>query len=113
MKIKSNINLLSNEILSIQASLNGLSFCVLNTTESTVVFFKELQFNSQKNPLEVEKIIAHEFETNLFLQKEFKKVNLIHQNNICTFVPENLFEVEKSAEYLKFNNKILTCINHS
>ena len=106
MTKKSNINLLSNEILSIQASLNGLSFCILNTTESNLVFFKEIRFKAQKNPIEVEKILFNEFESNLFLQKEFKKVNLIHHNNICTFVPVNLFNSSKSAEYLKFNNKI-------
>ncbi len=106
MTKNSNINLLSNEILSIQASLNGLSFCILNTIENSIVFFKELKFNAQKNPIEIERILLNEFETNLFLQKQFRKVNLIHQNNICTFVPENLFQNEKSADYLKFNNKI-------
>ncbi len=106
MTKNSNINLLSNEILSIQASLNGLSFCILNTIENSIVFFRELKFNAQKNPIEIERILLNEFETNLFLQKQFRKVNLIHQNNICTFVPENLFQNEKSADYLKFNNKI-------
>ncbi len=106
MTKKSNINLLSNEILSIQASLNGLSFCILNTIDSSIIFFKELKFKSQKNPIEVERELLNEFNTNLFLQKEFKKVNLIHYNNLFTLVPENLFDENKSSEYLKFNNKV-------
>ena len=106
MKIKSNINLLSNDLLSIQASLNGLSFCVLDITESTIVFFKEINFKEQKNPLEVEKLIINEFENNLFLQREFKKVKLIHHNNLCTFVPKILFNDKNLIDYLKFDNKV-------
>jgi hypothetical protein len=56
MKIKSNINLLSNDLLSIQASLNGLSFCVLDITESTIVFFKEINFKEQKKSIRGRKI---------------------------------------------------------
>jgi hypothetical protein len=106
MTIKSKISLISKEILSIQASLNGLSFCVLDITQNEIIFFKELIFEGQKKPLEIEKILVNEFKTNLNLQKEFKKVNLIHYNNLCTFVPKGLFDENKLVDYLKFDNKI-------
>jgi len=106
MTKKSNINLLSNRILSVQVSLNGLSFCIVDTIENNILFLKEIQFNEQKNPLELEKLLITEFDTTTLLQQEFKQVNLIHQNNICTFVPKGLYDEKNLIEYLKFNNKI-------
>ena len=106
MTKKSNINLLSNKILSVQVSLNGLSFCVLDTIENNIVFLKETHFETQKNPIEIEKLLKEIFESTTILQQEFKKVNLIHQNNICTFVPKGLYDENNLADYLKFNNKI-------
>lgn len=106
MTKRSNINLLSNTILSVQASLNGLSFCILDTIENNILLLKEVHFDEQKNPLEIEKFLVTEFETTPLLQQEFKQVNLIHQNNICTFVPKGLYDENNLINYLKFNNKI-------
>jgi len=102
----SNINLLSNKILSVQASLNGLSFCILDPIEKNILYLKETKFDTQKNSLEIEKLLIAAFETTPELQQEFKKVNLIHQNNICTFVPKGLYDENNLIDYLKFNNKI-------
>ena len=106
MTRKSNINILSNTILSVQVSLNGLSFCILEITENNIIFLKEIQFDKQENPIQIEKLLKDEFENNIILQQEFKKVNLIHQNNICTFVPKGLYDENHQTDYLKFNNKI-------
>jgi len=106
MTKKSNINLLSNKILSVQVSLNGLSFCILDTTENNIVFLKETHFETQKNPIEIEKLVKETFDSTAILHQEFKKVNLIHQNNICTFVPKGLYDENNLTDYLKFNNKI-------
>ncbi|NQY29724.1 MAG: DUF3822 family protein [Flavobacteriaceae bacterium] len=106
MTKRSNINLLSNRILSVQASLNGLSFCILDTIENNILLLKDIHFEEQKNPLEIEKLLVAEFETTSLLQQEFKQVNLIHQNNICTFVPNIFYDENNLVDYLKFNNKI-------
>jgi len=106
MTKKSNINLLSNTVLSVQVSLNGLSFCILDTIENNILFLKEAHFDTQKNPIEIEKIVKEEFDNNTVLQQEFKKVTLIHQNDICTFVPKGLYDENHLTDYLKFNNKI-------
>jgi len=106
MTKKSNINLLSHTVLSVQVSLNGLSFCILNCIENNILFFKETHFDTQKNPIEIEKLVKEEFDNTTVLQQEFKKVNVIHQNNICTFVPKGLYDENHLTDYLKFNNKI-------
>ena len=106
MTSKSNINLLSTHILSVQACLNGLSFCIIDTTENNIVFLKELTFKKQCNPIELEEHLNTEFESNYLLQGEFKKVILIHHNNLSTFIPKALFNERNLVDYLKFNNKI-------
>lgn len=100
------INILSHKVLSVQVSLNGLSFCVLDVIENTILLLKEDLFPSQKNPIEIEQRIRETFDTTSLLQEDFKKVNLIHNNNICTFVPKGLYSEEHLTDYLKFNNKI-------
>ena len=106
MTITNRINILSHKVLSVQVSLNGLSFCILDTTTQTIVFLKEHLFTSQKNPFEVEKLLLETFQTTPLLQEEFKKVNLIHHNNMCTFVPKDLYDDQHLGDYLKFNTKI-------
>jgi hypothetical protein len=100
------INILSNKILSVQVSLNGLSFCVLDTLDNNILLLKEELFDTQKNPIEIEKLVRELFDTTPLLREDFKKVNLIHHNNICTFVPKALYNDHNLIDYLKFNNKI-------
>jgi hypothetical protein len=100
------INILSNKVLSVQVSLNGLSFCVLDVTENTILLLKEETFDTQKNPIELEKLVRDTFNNTPLLREEFKKVNLIHLNNICTFVPKGLYDENNLIDYLKFNTKI-------
>lgn len=100
------IDILSNNILSVQVSLNGLSFCILDSLENNIVFLKETSFDRKLNPIEVEQKLHEEFENNLLLQQTFKKVNLIHHNDINCFVPKALYNENNLIDYLKFNNKI-------
>jgi len=49
----SKINRLSNKKLSIQVSLSGLSFCILNIETSTIVYLKNIEFEKKINPNDV------------------------------------------------------------
>lgn len=100
------INILTNKVLSVQVSLNGLSFCVLDVIENTILLLKEERFDTQKNPIELEKLVRDAFNNTPLLHEEFKKVSLIHHNNICTFVPKGLYNEDNLIDYLKFNTKI-------
>ncbi|MFD0962460.1 DUF3822 family protein [Pseudofulvibacter geojedonensis] len=106
MTKKSSLNILSNLQLSVQASLDGLSFCILDTIEKNIVALEEFYFDKQLTPLELEQKLQELFISNEFLQQEFKQVSLIHKNNLATFVPKDLFKEENLIDYLKFNNKI-------
>ncbi|MGB0896651.1 MAG: DUF3822 family protein [Flavobacteriaceae bacterium] len=100
------INILSHKVLSVQASLNGLSFCILDTIENNILLLHEEHFETQKNPIELEHLIQQKFATTPLLQEEFKKVSVIHHNNISTIVPKALYSETNLIDYLKFNNKI-------
>ncbi len=106
MTSNTGINILSPHILSVQASLNGLSFCILDSSDNTILLLKEQRFTSPKNPLEVADVIKKEFQTNPLLQQTFKKATLLHDNNMCSFVPKTLFNADNAADYLKFNTKL-------
>lgn len=100
------INILSHKVLSVQVSLNGLSFCILDTIENNILLLSEVVFDTQKNPIELEHRIQQKFESIPQLQDEFKKVNIIHHNDICNFIPQALYDETNLINYLKFNNKI-------
>lgn len=106
MTKNSGINTLSTKVLSVQVSLNGLSFCILDSSENVILFLHELTFDKSKNPFEVEQKLKEEFNKQPLLQQEFKKVTLLHQNNICTFVPKSFYNENNLVDYLKFNNKL-------
>ncbi|WP_230401640.1 DUF3822 family protein [Hanstruepera ponticola] len=108
MVIANNISEKENNLeLSIQISLNGLSFCVLNKKLNTITFLKPFYQNKKVTPIKILDTLINAFESETELQKEFKNVLIIHDNELSTFVPKNLFDSNLLADYLKFNSKIL------
>ncbi|GAA4899598.1 DUF3822 family protein [Flaviramulus aquimarinus] len=100
-------NKIKNQELSIQISLSGFSFCILNKDSNTVRVLKELFFNKKLNPLEVLDKLKEQFKTEDALNDTFSKVIVIHDNDLSTLVPKSLFNEDYLADYLKFNSKIL------
>ena len=100
-------NKLTNIDLSIQISLSGLSFCILNTDTNTVIELREVIFEKRLNPLEALDELKSLFTKENALQSNFKNVIIIHDNDLATLVPKSLFNKNHLAEYLKFNSKIL------
>lgn len=104
---KTNIDELSSNILSIQVSLNGLSFCILNTDDNSISTFISEEFKKRVNPSELLDQIKAYFNSDSDLQGPFKAVNLIYDNELSTIVPKSLFDENHLADYLKFNSRIL------
>ena len=98
---------LTNQELSIQISLSGLSFCVLDSDSNTITSLKSETFAVKKTPVDLLDAIKHLFNTDSDLQHSFSKVTVIHVNEWSTLVPKPLFKEEALADYLKFNTKIL------
>ena len=100
-------NKLNNLELSIQISLSGLSFCILNKDSNTIIEVKELRFEKRLNPFEVLDELKVLFENESTLNNSFTNVTIVHNNDLSTLVPEALFNKNHVADYLKFNSKIL------
>ncbi len=100
-------NLLTNIELSIQISLSGLSFCVLQRGTKTISSLKHINFKKKLNPFEVLDQLKHLFNTEEDLQTTFNSVNIIHVNELSSLIPKPLFNEDNLADYLKFNSKIL------
>jgi hypothetical protein len=93
--------------LSIQVSLNGLSFCVLDTIANTLVLTHSRLFEKEMSPFALHKAIHADFEEQGVLDYSYSEVICIHRNTLFTLVPMPLFDAEHLANYLKYNAKIL------
>src|SRR5690606_15802439 len=108
MVITSNTyNIPTKQELSIQISLSGLSFCILQKDTKTISFLRDYNFDRKLNHHDVLDKLKHLFNTEPFLQSKFDTVNVIHVNELSTLVPKPLFDEHSLADYLKFNSKIL------
>ena len=105
---RNNITQTNFNKLSIQVSLNGLSFCVLHTITNKITALRHFSFEDVTNPIQLEKEIIRIFkEEASLLHQDFESVTVSHINSLSTFVPKPLFSDKHLADYLKYNNKIL------
>ncbi|MGB5667271.1 MAG: DUF3822 family protein [Maribacter sp.] len=93
--------------LSIQVSLNGLSFCTLDTISNIILNSDRLTFEKSLSPNELQENLKSLFEKHDLVNKKFSEVIVVHSNGLFSFVPKSLFDVNEMANYLKFNAKIL------
>ena len=93
--------------LSIQVNLNGLSFCILNRTANTIEFLNHIVFKQKLNPFDTLNRLKSELSSNTVFSDNFNSVTVIHQNELSTLVPKDLYDENHKADYLKFNAKIL------
>ncbi|WP_026450034.1 DUF3822 family protein [Aequorivita capsosiphonis] len=102
-----NIQNTLNNRLSVQVSLNGLSFLVSNAESTEVFLFLENILDYSTTPeellMEIESIIYN----NEDLNTNFQEVSVVYSTPLYSLVPGSLFDETKASEYLKFNSKIL------
>ncbi|AXT55560.1 DUF3822 family protein [Aquimarina sp. AD1] len=92
--------------LSIQVSLNGLSFCAVNS-ENEIVALEQDNFGVRLSPEQVLNKIKYIFDHNTHLKYDFETVEVIYENDLYTAVPKALFDTELLKDYLKYNIKVL------
>ena len=93
--------------LSIQVSLNGLSFCILDTIANELTLSYSLPFKRAVSPFDLHREIRQSFRDEGVLDYSFSEVIAIHRNALFSLVPQPLFSEEELANYLKYNAKIL------
>lgn len=105
MEISKNEN--TFKILSIQVSLNGLCFCILDGTSSKITFFKRVDFEKQLDPVKTLGKIELEYEKEPALNEQVDEVRVHYVNTLFSLVPAEQFDEDHASSYLKFNTKIL------
>lgn len=93
--------------LSIQVSLSGLSFCILDTLEKRVLFQRHISFAQKLYAEALPEQLLSVLNSVEALSGPFQKVQVIHHNELLAFVPKALFDENSLADYLKFSVKIL------
>ncbi len=97
----------SNNRLSVQFSLSGLSFLVINSTTKEVVYSAEKKYNHSHSPEELLIEMTSVISQHLELQEIFREVSVIYATTLYALVPTPLFDEKMASEYLKLNSKIL------
>ncbi|WP_339629613.1 DUF3822 family protein [uncultured Maribacter sp.] len=93
--------------LSIQVSLNGLSFCVADTVLQKLLFSDNVDFIEEKNPMVVLDELKKLFQEHQLNTIQFDEVVVVHRNTLFGLVPKSLFNADHLLEYLKLNAKVL------
>lgn len=92
--------------LAIQVSLNGISYCVFDTLNKTILSVQEIHFDSSQKTTKTEELLADVFTLNPDLTKTYDEIMVLHNNNLCGFVPEPLFDENYLGSYLQYNTKV-------
>ncbi len=96
----------TSKTLSIQVSLNGLSFCIVDSDQHISVI-KQESFGVQLTPEQVLNKIKYTLDNDQDLKENFSAIEVMHQNDLYTLVPKALFNKNLIKEYLKYNIKVL------
>lgn len=94
--------------LSIQVSLDGLSFCTMDTLTKRIHEVKNVSYKQYPSHYTDENNLWRALLNFDELTSDYDEVTVLHNNNLNTFVPKPFFDENKLSEYLKFNNKIFT-----
>ncbi|MDN3723617.1 DUF3822 family protein [Aequorivita sp. SDUM287046] len=104
---ETNIQNSSKNRLSVQVSLNGLSFLVSHPDLKSPVLFVDKILDHSTTPEELLMDIESIIFKNEILNSSFSEVSVIYSTPVYSLVPSPLFDETKASEYLKFNSKIL------
>ena len=94
--------------LSIQIYLGGFSFCVYHPKSQKHIAFQYYEFKEkQKTPENLLKEFKSIFDANQLLNQSYKKLIVIHQNELFTTVPNNYLDKNNLKQYLQHTVKVL------
>lgn len=92
--------------LSIQVGLNGLSFCILDTVNNSIVTEGSHVFEIEQTPYLLLKELKTVLEKNGLIGKQFSEVITVHRNKDFSLIPKALFNKNNLRDYLKFNANV-------
>ncbi|NNM17706.1 MAG: DUF3822 family protein, partial [Croceitalea sp.] len=78
--------------LSIQVSLNGLSFFILDTIGQKVLLTDSIAFKTEATPYSLLKALKNLVEQQKWSKNDFFEVVVTHTSNLFALVPKPLFD---------------------
>ena len=101
-----DLNNLYETHLSIQLSLNGFSFCVLDKTYNLFQKLSDHPFEqTASGPEDLLARVREIFEKEKLLQQRYGSVNVTHVNELSSLVPKALFDESKLKDYIRYSSK--------
>lgn len=101
-----DINITQSYYLSIQVSLNGLSFCILDPVRNKYIALSHQNFETDLIFDDFLNTIKEYIEKNDLLNHTFKSTKLIWLTNKNTLIPNSFFKKENLKKYFEFNQKL-------
>jgi len=115
MMVKKKVQIIKNAVdfneskdnhLSIQLSLDGFSFCIIDKNTNQVNLIQHISFeNSSSTPEKHLKNVEQIFKTEELLSKNYDSINISHINDLSTMVPKPLFDPNHINSYIKYSSK--------
>jgi hypothetical protein len=92
--------------LSIQAELNGLSFCILDIEERKYLGLRNCGFGNIFSIEEYLDRLAEVFKNDELLNLKYKSVSFIYLTQKSTLIPQSYFDKSDLKTYFRFNQSI-------
>jgi hypothetical protein len=92
--------------LTIQVSLNGMSFCTSDTLNHKILAVAQIEFDTTNPSFKIEDTITQQLNDNPILKERYDEVAVLYDNQLSTFVPEPLFDESYLGSYLQYNTKV-------
>ena len=92
--------------LSIQISLNGLSFCILNTVNQKYIALKHYPLPAVDKNTSFPDLLRKTIEKDEFLRKEYKSRAVMIISFKSTLVPAPLYDEKFGETYFRFNHAL-------
>jgi hypothetical protein len=99
-------NISSSYFLSIQASLDGFSFSILDPIRNKYIQFSSYALQDHITEADLPKLTNKVFEENELLNLPFKKVFILIPTRYSTVVPSGLFNHEEASQWLFFTHQV-------
>lgn len=101
-----DINLTHTYTMSIQVSLSGLSFCILDPLREKYIAFSNKNIEGDLSCNDFLNTIEENIQNDDLLNYNYKNVNILWLSVKNTLIPRNYFNKEKLKDYFEFNQKL-------
>ncbi|MCP4553765.1 MAG: DUF3822 family protein [Bacteroidetes bacterium] len=95
-----------NYILSIQISLDGFSFCIIDEERNKHVALESYAIQEINDYEELSKELGNLLGSLDIIKRRFNRVNVLFEGNKAALIPFPLFDEDATEHYLKFNHKV-------